>query len=112
MVHLFRDTSLAGSLAAEKLDGIKVLSFADEFYEDFVFWRSQEKIGERVTQRRCGNELRRGDTGSDSPQPRAEGGPDQFGVRGAEVLKQTLGDDGSEDEDMVCAEFALHGIAV
>ena len=31
---------------------IKVLPFSDTFRADFIFWRSQEKIRERIAQRR------------------------------------------------------------
>ena len=91
---------------------IKVLSFSDEFCEDFIFWRSQEKIGERIAQRRGDDKFRGSDTGPNGPEPRTERVPDQFGMRGAEVLEKTLGDDTGEDEDVVGAHLSLHGIAV
>ncbi len=99
-------------MATEKPHRIKVLSLSDEFREDFIFWRSQEKIGERIAQCRCGDEFGGGNTRSNGPEPRAERVPDQFWISGAEVLEKTLGDDAGEDEDVVSAHLSVHGIAV
>ncbi len=112
-VHIYlKSTELCCSLATEKPHRIKVLSLSDEFREDFIFWRSQEKIGERIAQCRCGDEFGGGNTRSNGPEPRAERVPDQLWMSGTEVLKKTLGDDAGEDEDVVCAHFSLNGIAV
>ena len=65
-------TELGRGLVAEDPHCINVLSFADEFREDFIFWRSQEKIGEGIAQRRGDDEFRGGDTGSNGPEPGAK----------------------------------------
>ena len=99
-------------MVTEKAHCIKVLSFADEFREDCVFWRSQEKIGERIAQRRGDDEFRGGDSGPNGPEPGAERVPDPFGMSGTEVLDKTLGDDAGEDEDVVGPHLSLHIIPV
>ena len=43
-----KSTELGCGLLTEDPHCIKVLSFSDEFREDFIFWRSQEKIGEGI----------------------------------------------------------------
>ena len=99
-------------MAPERRHRIGVLSLANEFREDFIFWRSQEKIGERIAQCRRGDEFGGGNTRSNGPEPRAERVPDQLWINGTEVLEKTLGDDAGEDENVVSAHLSLNGIAV
>ena len=47
-ITLLKSTELGCGLLTEDPHCIKVLSFSDEFREDFIFWRSQEKIGEGI----------------------------------------------------------------
>ncbi len=46
--NYLKSTELGCGLVTEDPHCIKVLSFSDEFREDFIFWRGQEKIGEGI----------------------------------------------------------------
>jgi hypothetical protein len=71
-----------------------------------------DKIRQRVTQCRGGDEFGWSDSWTDGPQPGAEGRPDQAWMTDGQRVRQSLGDETDLNVAMVDGELAADGGAV